>query len=203
MVHPVIRRRTKPAVKPAQLAHVFGMHPELVEQIDERDDAEDERRDANDGHGQVKNPSNRHARGGLPQSGRQVVVIALVMHHMTAPEQGHFVAGAVVPVIAKIVEHQGDDHAIPAVPKVGLRKQRHLFEHQGVNADAQQSGEHRAQLADDPEADAVDSIVPAVGLRRRLTLARQTPTPPAFECDGQQKNRCRQHNDETHAASFQ
>ena len=51
MVHAVIAGRAEPAVEPAQLLDLLGMHPELVEQVDQPDHGKHQRRHAGQGHG--------------------------------------------------------------------------------------------------------------------------------------------------------
>jgi hypothetical protein len=46
MVHAVVAGAAEPAVEPAQPADLLRVHPELVEQVDQRDDGEHQRRHA-------------------------------------------------------------------------------------------------------------------------------------------------------------
>ncbi len=88
MVHAVVAGAAEPAVKPAQLAHLLGVHPELVEQVDEGHDTEHQRRHTGHRHGQIEDPAQQRARAGLAQGGGQVVVLALVVHHVGGPKHG-------------------------------------------------------------------------------------------------------------------
>ena len=144
---------------------MLGVHPKLVEQINQGHDAKHQRWHTDQCHRQIKHPADGHAGGGLSQCRGQVVVLALVMHHMTAPKERHFVTGAVVPVITKVIKHQGHQHTDCALPKIRVVEQRHLLKHQGVQGDAKHAGEHGAQLTDHAQADAVDRVIPTVGLR--------------------------------------
>ncbi len=189
VVHAVIRRRAEPAVEPAECGHMLGVDPELVEQVDQRHHAEHQGRHAGQRHREVEDPSEQGARAGLPQRCGQVVVLALVMDHVGGPEDGAFVAGPVQPVVAEIVEHQRQQPAVPSGPEGIVAPQCHAAEDGGVDAHTQQAGEHRAELAEHAQADAVDRIVQPVG------VAAACPAPGDLDRDQQQEDRCRQDDD--------
>ena len=159
MVNTVVGGRAKPAVKPPQAANVFGMHPILVKQIDQRHDAKHHRRHAHQSHRQIKHPTADGASAALAQRGGQVVVLALVVHRMSRPKHGYLVAGAVKPVIAKVIQNQCQHNAIPSAPPRVIAHQSHLFKHQGVNTNAQHTGEDGADLAQYAQRDAADGVV--------------------------------------------
>ena len=94
-------------VEPAELADLLGVHPELVQQVDQRHHHEHFQRHAGDRHRQVENPAQQHAAAGLAQGGGQVVVLALVMHHVRGPQDVHLVPQPVQPVVAEVVEDDG------------------------------------------------------------------------------------------------
>ena len=198
MVHPVVGRRAKPAVKPAQAAHMLGVHPELIEQVDERDDAKHQRRHAGQRHRDVKNPAQQRTRGGLAQRRGKVVVVALVVHCVARPKPGHLVADAVKPVVAQVVEHQRQRVAVPGVPPGLLGEQGELLEHQGVDADAQQAGEDGTDLADHAQRNAADGVVQPIALGAGLALSRQAQAPQPFGQDQQEKHWRGQHDDKAH-----
>ena len=75
VVHTVVRRGHKHPVKPTQAPDQLGVHPVLVEQIDQTHGDENDRRYARYRHGQVENPTKQPARRRLPQSGGEVVVL--------------------------------------------------------------------------------------------------------------------------------
>ena len=70
VMHTVVRWRAEPAVEPAELADLLRVHPELVEQIDQRDRAEHQRRHADDAPsaGRRSNPAARRSRFGAARS---------------------------------------------------------------------------------------------------------------------------------------
>ena len=129
------RGRTSPA------ADLLGVDPVLVEQVDQGDHAKHQRRHTRQRHGHVKHPAEERAAAGLAQRGGEVVVLALVVHHMGGPEQGAGVAQAVVPVVAKVVEHQCQPASRRAGPEavVSGTPSAQRAEHGGVDADAQQA----------------------------------------------------------------
>ena len=192
VVHAVVGRRGEGPVEPAQPANLLGVDPVLVEQIDQGDHAKHQRRHARHRYGHVKHPAEQRAAAGLAQRGGQVVVLALVVNHVGSPEQGAGVAQAVVPVVAEIVEHHGEQPAGGRSPEpvfAGPAGPGHGREQGGVNADAQQAGEHGADLAEHAQADAGDGIVDAVGVALTCSPDR------IFDGDQHQKNRCGQHDD--------
>ena len=189
VVHAVVARRTKNAVEPAEFSHQFGVHPELVEQVDQCDDCEHQRRNPGQRHRQVEDPSKQGTAAGLAQRGGQVVVLALVVHHMGGPEQRHLVARAVVPVITKIVENQRQQNAVPGAPKRALGPYRQRMEDQGVDADHQHLGEQAAELAQHAQTDAADRVVQAVD----APAARDTQR--ILRSDHQKEHRRGQHDD--------
>ena len=187
VVHAVVAGGAEHPVKPAELAHLLGMHPELVEQVDQRHDAKHQRWHAGNRHGDVEDPAKQGAAAGLAQRGRQVVVLALVVHHVGRPEQGNDVARTVDPVVAEVVKNQRQDDAVPGGPERQVRVDGHGTEHEGVNADAQDLAEYTEELADDAQADAVDGVIEAVGLLAR-SAAGARAAPGKFQCNQQQKN---------------
>jgi hypothetical protein len=66
VMDPMVRGRGEHAVEPAQLADKFGVNPELVEEIDQTDRDEYDRRHAGDRHRQIEDPPEQHARARLP-----------------------------------------------------------------------------------------------------------------------------------------
>ena len=162
MVHAVVRRRAEPAVEPAQLVHLLGVHPELVQQVDQRDGAEHQRRHADQRHRQIEQPPQQRTAGGLAQRGGEVVVLALVVHHVRGPEDAHAVPGAMQPVVAQVVHQQGTE---PHRNRVGRQApQRDPFVDEHVQADGQQAREQAHQLAHHAQADAGHRVVQPVGV---------------------------------------
>ena len=115
VMHAVVRGRGEHAVEPAELADELGVDPELIEKIDQPDGDEHDRRDAGDRHRQIEDPAEQHAGARLPQRGREIEGLALVMDDMRRPEEADLVVDAMVPVIEEIV---GDQRADPHPPVV-------------------------------------------------------------------------------------
>ena len=154
---PVVRGRGEHAIEPAELADQLGMNPELVEEINQADRDEHERRHASDRHRQIENPPQQHARARLPQRRRQVEGFALVMNDMGGPEDAHLVVDAVVPVVEEII---GDERADPDAP-VGSaeREEREVVIDEYIDANAQRQHEHAGNLAQDSGRHRADRII--------------------------------------------
>ena len=75
VMNAMIRRRDENTIDRTELGHELGVHPVLVEQIDQTHGDENDRRYARYRHGQVENPTKQPARRRLPQSGGEVVVL--------------------------------------------------------------------------------------------------------------------------------
>ncbi|MNF07123.1 hypothetical protein D3C80_2072330 [compost metagenome] len=69
MVGPMIGRRHEAPFEPAQLGNVFGVNPELIEQVQRRDTDKHQQWYAEHGHRQVENPAQQKAGTGLAQRG--------------------------------------------------------------------------------------------------------------------------------------
>ncbi|KAF1060909.1 MAG: hypothetical protein GAK45_02381 [Pseudomonas citronellolis] len=82
------------------------MHPELVQQGQRCHGDEYQRRHADQGQRQIEDPREEKAAAGLAQGGGEVVLLALVMHRMRRPQHVAFMAHAVQPVVAEVVEHE-------------------------------------------------------------------------------------------------
>jgi hypothetical protein len=187
VVDAVVARRAEPAVERAEAADLLGVDPELVEQVDQRDDREDERRKAGDRHRQVEDPADQPAARGLAQRGRQVVVLALVMDDVRGPEQRDAVAGAVVPVVEEVVGDQAD--------RPGPRRRRRelpdgeALVHRDVDAERQHRREDAGDLAHDAEADARERVVEAIAGATARAADRE------LDADQRQEHRRRQDDD--------
>ena len=183
----VVARRAEPAVERAEPADLLGVDPELIEQVDQRDDAEDERRKAGDGHRQVEDPADQPAARRLAQRRREVVVLALVMDDVSGPEQRDAVAGAVMPVVEEVV---GDEADRPR-PRRRRRKmpEREAVVHRDVDAERQHRREDAGDLAHDAEADARDRVVEAIA------GPAAGPADRELDADQRQEDRRRQDDD--------
>ena len=165
------------------------MHPELVEQIDQRDDAKDHRRYAQHRQRQVKHPAQQTAGGGLAQRGRQVVGLALVVHHVRCPQKRHLVAGAVQPVVAQVVDQQGQQPPVPVFPEFGIGEKRQVLKRQRVGGQPDEFEQHAGDLAQQAQAQAVNGVAQGIAAVRHLAQAQLSPVPPPFQGHGGQKHR--------------
>ena len=181
VVHAVVAGAAEPAVEPAQAADLLRVHPVLVQQVDQRHDAEHQRREAQQRHRQVEQPAEDPAGAGLAQRGRQVVVLALVVHRVRGPQHAHAVAGAVMPVVAEVVQQQARDPDPGLVGRQPPRRQP--LEGGDVDAGDQQLAEHAHQLAHHAQADAGHRVGRAVG------GAASKPPQREFRRDEQQEDR--------------
>ncbi len=187
VVHAVVRRRAEPAVEPAEPVDLARVHPELVQQVDERDHGEHRRRHAHEGHRQVEQPPGDPARAGLAQRGGQVVFLALVVHHVRGPEQPHGVAGAVQPVVEEVV---GQQRARPHPRRArAQRKQRGVRVNPLVQAQREQLGEHADDLAHHAQPDAVERVRP------RVADAAAAPAHQHLDGDQEEENGRGEHDD--------
>ena len=187
VVSAVVAGAAKPAVKPTQLAHLLRVHPKLVEQVDECHGAKHQGRHTQHSHGQVKNPAEQKAAAGLAQCRAQVVVLALVVHRMRRPQQPHAVAGAVQPVVAKVVHQQGNNPHPQCVS--GQAPQGDMFKSECVKPGHEELGKDAHHLAHDAQADAVQAVGQAIG------VATTHPTHGKFQRDEQQEHGHRQDDD--------
>ena len=201
MVDPMVGRTAEPAVKPAQATDLLCVHPELVEQIDHGHHTEYQRRHAQHGHGQVKHPTKQGATAGLAKCGGEVVVLALVMHYVCGPQYGHLMAHAVQPVVAKVVQQQSEHPAGPGEPKCAgcvLRQDADGLVGRYVDANTQQSREDGRDLAEHPQAKAIDSVARSIGVAARPFLL-SVSAQQIFHDDHGKKNRGGKDDDLTRA----
>ena len=131
---------------------MLGMYPKLVKQIDQRHDAKQNRRHAQQGQRQVKQPPQQTPAGGLAQGGGKVVFLALVVHHMGRPKDSHFMPCPVQPVVAQVIQQQGAQPAIPMVPHIGFWKQGNAIKHPGIGRNTYEFGQHTHDLAEQAQA---------------------------------------------------
>ena len=171
MVSPMIGRCHKQPLEPAQLGHMAGMDPELIEQVDGGHGDKYRQRHTQHRHWQVKDPTKHKPGAGLAQGGGQVVVFALMMHRMRGPEHVALMPQAVVPVVAKIVEDKRKQPHPQAV--FGQLQQRQIFQCQRVgdqpHAFGQQTGGGRQHTG----AQAADSVSQAIGVHCAPAVGQQ------------------------------
>ena len=190
MMHAVIRRRGEPAIEPAELAHLLGVDPELVEEVDDGRDDEHLGRNARDRHRQVEDPPEQRARARLPQRGREVVFLALVVHDVRGPEHRAFVTEPVIPVVAEVVEDHAE-HPDPPLAGGQLPHGRSRV-HGDVDAEPQEPREEIHDLAHHPQAQAADRVVDPV------VAATAHPADRVLEHDHQEEYWCRERDRPAH-----
>src|SRR5436189_1280463 len=113
VVDAVIRRRLHPVIQEPEPPDVPCVRPELVEKLRHAYQQKYRERYAAQRERQIENPARERSGCGLPQSCRQVELLALVMHDVGGPEQPYGVSQAVVPVVAEIVKYKGEDEGTP------------------------------------------------------------------------------------------
>ena len=103
VVYAVIGRGYKKPLIPAQLRHMLGMHPKLINQIDCAHRHHNLRRNPQQVHGYKKYPTEQEAGTCLAQGSAQIVVFTLMMRHVSSPHNNALVTDPVHPIIAKII----------------------------------------------------------------------------------------------------
>ena len=161
MVSAMIGRCHKAPLEPAQLGHMAGMDPELIEQVDGGHRDKYQQWHPQHCHRQVKDPAEHKPGAGLAQGGGQVVVLALVMYRMRGPQHVALMPQAMVPVVAKVIEDKRKQPHPQAV--IGQLQQRQVFQRQRVgdqpHAFGQQAGGGRQHTG----AQAADGVSQAIG----------------------------------------
>ena len=184
VVDAVVGGRLDPAVENAHAADMPRVRPELVEELRHADQQKDGEWHAAERHRHIENPVGERAGAGLPQGRGEVELLALVMHHVRCPEQAHGVAEAVMPVVAEIVEDEGEYPGGPAV-----RGQAHggaVGQHPLVSIEAEETEEDAHAGADDAATQAVQRVGEAV------VAGAAEPVDDEFEGDERQEDRDRE-----------
>ncbi len=153
----MVRGRGEHAIEPAELADKLGMNPELVQEVDQADRDEHDRRNAGDRHRQVKDPAEQDARTRLPQGRREIEGFALVMDDMGGPEDADLMVDAVVPVVEEVVGDQRPDPDSPVVRSKS--KQRKVIVDKDVDSDAQDQHEDAGNLTQDAGRKRPDRVI--------------------------------------------
>ena len=170
MVHPVVGRAGEPPVKPPERAHQFGVYPELVQQVDERHHRKHRRRHPGHGQRHVERPAEQPSAAGLAKRRAEVVVLALMVHHMRRPQQRAFMPQPVLPVVAEVV---GDQRSHPHERmRRRQRRQARMVVDGHVNAHGQCAREHPGHLRQQPQAQAAEGIIEPID---------RTPPPAGHE----------------------
>ncbi len=82
------------------------MNPELIDQVYRLHCQQDFQRKANHEQRHIENPGEQKVCTGLPQSGRQVVILTLMVHRLCCPENRDLVAEAMEPVVTEVIEQK-------------------------------------------------------------------------------------------------
>ena len=164
VVHAVVGGRDEHPVGPAELADELGVDPVLVQQVDEADHREHHRWHTGDRHRDVERPAREAAGGGLAQRGAEVVVLGGVVDLVRGPEEVDLVAGAVRPVVAEVIEEQGEDPHPNAVR--GQRRDAQVLEREHIDAEADDARERAPDLAQDAEVQARQRVRDVIGAGR-------------------------------------
>src|ERR1700751_438235 len=122
VMHAMMGRRIENSFERAKRTHQLSVNPELVEQADGFHGHDHHRSEADNGQPEPENEAHKAAGPGLAQSGRQVVALGRVMHHMRGPEQAALVAGAVEPVVAEFIAEKEQRPSPPLESNVKNRK---------------------------------------------------------------------------------
>ncbi len=120
MVDAVMRRRVHHRLKPARHApDHLGMDPELIDEVQPRDEEDHRGRKSDHEQRQTEDEAQAEEAGpGLPQCGRQIIMLAAVVDDMARPEPAYAVGRAVEDIISEIVEHKGEDEPVPGIADV-------------------------------------------------------------------------------------
>jgi len=63
----------------------------------------------------------------LTKSGRKIEVLTLMMDNVGSPEKIAFMAGAVQPVVAKVINDNGQGNSIPRFPEIAMPPARDML----------------------------------------------------------------------------
>jgi len=105
MMYAVIRRGDEQPLQYSKLGHMLSMNPELIDQIQTHHRKQNFCRKSQYEEGQVKQESVK-IDAGLAQRRAQIVVFTLVVGDMGAPEQGDFMAEAVLPIVGEVIQQE-------------------------------------------------------------------------------------------------
>ena len=84
---------------------MFGMHPELINQIETDNGEQDFPRIASGEEREIENETVK-VRAGLTEGRTKIEIFTLMMRDMGAPEQRDFMPPSVFPVVRQIVKHK-------------------------------------------------------------------------------------------------
>ena len=180
VVHAVIRWRHEYLLHPAKLANELRMHPILIQKINQAHHDKHLHWIAQQGQRNVEHPAEQKACGRLPQRRGQIELLAAVVHHVRGPHDVDFVARAMHPVVAKVVQDQGADprERIFRIPLKGTKILRDQQKHHHADHATDGFGE----FADQANVDRGEAVFEPVD--RQAARARN----PELQCDQQEEN---------------
>ncbi len=167
MMNTVIRGRNQDSVKHAEAANLLGVNPKLVNQVDSGNGNQDIGRKTNHEKRDIEDPAEYETATGLSKRGREVVLLALVMHRVCRPEHGNLVAQAMIPVVAKIPENRGKNPQSnaacrPIEPTPLNIEQGEVTQHQAPDRVLHNLREIACCLTEDTGTETVDCIVATI-----------------------------------------
>src|SRR5471032_1087975 len=176
---------------------MFSVNPELIQEDDKSGNAKLLRRHTYQRNGQVEDPANQCDGTFLPQGGREIEVLALMMDDMSGPHDSALMPSAMQPVVEEIEQDDGDQPAVPGVPKPDVGGWRQRVEHNDIQANLKELRDQRQQLAYQALAKTTQRIVQSIG----ITLPE--PAVSKLGTDQNNENRKDENDDFFHSQSQQ
>src|SRR5471032_381765 len=176
---------------------MFSVNPELIQEDDKSGNAKLLRRHAYQRNGQVEDPANQRDRTFLPQGGREIEVLALMMDDMGSPHDSTLMPGAMQPIVEEIEQDDGDQPAVPGVQQLDVGGLVQRIEHHHIQTNLKELRNQRHQLAYQALAETAQRIVQSIG----ITLPE--PAVSKLGTDQNNENRKDENNDLVHSQSQQ
>src|SRR5690348_16295474 len=101
-MHAVVRRRVEDPFERTELPDEPGVNPELIEGVERGAGGESDRRESEQGQGQVEHPGEEALEGALVERHREVVFLGLMVNRMGRPEGADLMTLPVEPVVTEI-----------------------------------------------------------------------------------------------------
>jgi len=149
VVHAVERGGVDDPLEEAEPGDELRVDPELVERGQAEDHREGEEGHAEQRERQVERQHGEPGRDRLPQRDREVVVLAVVVNHVSGPENVHLVGEPVPPVVGEL---HAEQRRHPGQPGGGNGEQPVLVEPLVGGGEHRGADEEAHQLLSDPAA---------------------------------------------------